>query len=128
LQGLVHPGGYGGIGIDDCATAPGFNAALAFAWRLDNTGPQSVKEIQSVYAQVRSEFPNAKVFTSTFDTFIGELQHADEQGTVQLESVTQEMGDTWIYGYASDHRKMAELRAFSNVREKCLEEGWCSLR
>ncbi len=32
-----------------------------------------------------------------------------------------------IRRYASDPRKMADFRAFSAVRNKCLHEGWCSL-
>jgi hypothetical protein len=53
VYGLVHAGGYGGIGLSDCATAPGFDGALAFAWRLDNSGPQSLAEVQAIYAQLR---------------------------------------------------------------------------
>jgi hypothetical protein len=74
------------------------------------------------------EYPEARVFASTFDAFIDDLRSADAKGKVELESITAEMGDTWIYGYASDYRKMAEFRAFSNMRDKCLRESWCNLR
>ncbi len=96
---MVHAGGYGGIGRSDCATATGLDAALAFAWRTDNTGPHSVAEVLAIYAQLRSEYPGASVFASTFDQFVGELATADQQGLVTLQNVTAEMGDTWIYGY-----------------------------
>lgn len=127
VYGLVHAGGYGGISVSDCATAPGFRSALAYAWRTDNSGPQSVSEVESIYEQIRKEFPGAQVFASSFDTFVDELAAADALGTVDLEVVTKEMGDTWIYGYASDPKKMASLRAFSAMRDKCLHEGWCVL-
>jgi hypothetical protein len=38
--------------------------------------------------------------------------------------VTQEIGDTWIYGAASDPIKMARYREVARLRESWLAQGW----
>src|SRR4051812_4242317 len=90
---INHAGGYGGIEVDDACMVEGWEHALLTAWRSDNAGPASVAEVVDTYASIRKSFPNAKVFASTFDTFVDELEKiSDRLPVVELES-----GDTW-YG------------------------------
>jgi hypothetical protein len=127
VYGMVHPGGYGGIDQKDLAWVPGFDEGLMMAWKQDNQGPHTVAEAEAVYAHVRSQFPEAEVVCSTFDRFVSALEAADKGGRAKLHNVTEEMGDTWIYGYPSDPLKMMRLRAFSGARQQCLASGQCSL-
>ena len=41
----------------------------------------------------------------------------------ELPNVTNEIGDTWIQGIASDPVKSAEFRAVARVIEECLLSG-----
>lgn len=123
IIGMVNAGGYGGI-----ARHPQLNHVLAMEWKTDNTGPHTVQEAMQVYQLLRSQFNGAKVFASTFDAFVDVVETLEQKGKVQLERVTAEMGDTWIYGYASDPLKMAQYRAFSSVLSPCIQSGHCDFK
>eukprot|EP00698_Gefionella_okellyi_P007992 TRINITY_DN1960_c0_g1_i5.p1 TRINITY_DN1960_c0_g1~~TRINITY_DN1960_c0_g1_i5.p1 ORF type:complete len:711 (-),score=103.27 TRINITY_DN1960_c0_g1_i5:35-2167(-) len=110
--GMLHPGGYGGIGIADCVMVPGLSHALAFAIRLDNSGPPDSAEVLGNFAQLRREFPNSHVMASTYDAFVSELQTVRHK----LPVYTEEIGDTWIYGVSSDPFKLAALRVAMRQR------------
>lgn len=119
IIGIWHPGGYpnnpgstlaqpGGISYKDCAVAPGTGHALCFAFRTDNTGPPtSLEELNNAYQILREEFPGAKVFASTLDEFVANVNPS------VLPKVNGEIGDTWIQGIAADPRKSAEYRALA---------------
>lgn len=133
--GLWHPGGYpeipgpypfapGGLSRHDCATFPGFDHALCFGFRTDNSGPpMDIAEVLRLYEIARSQFPGADVQASTFEDFVASLEPIKSK----LPVVTKELGDTWIQGSASDPRKVAEMRALMRVRAACLENTGCSL-
>ena len=67
------------------------------------------------------EFPGAKIVASSYDAFLSELDKVRSA----LPVVTQEMGDTWIYGVPSDPLKNAKYRAANRLREACLASGSC---
>jgi hypothetical protein len=128
LIGFWHPGGYSGSaasgdpldGPDNCIFLPGFSEVLCAAWRTDNAGPHSVDEILDIYRRTRENFPQAEVIASTYDDFLGALENflADKDSHSGLPVVTEEMGDTWIYGVASDPARVAEFRALLRLRQK----------
>lgn len=70
--------------------------ALAAAWRGDNTGPGPIPDVQNDYAMLRKEFPDAKVFSSTFDAFFTIANQPEVKS--KLPIVTEEIEDGWIYG------------------------------
>lgn len=70
-----------------------------------------------------NEFPNAKIYPSSYDSFIPYLQKFRDQ----LPVVTQEMADTWIHGIMSDPLKVSMMRAADRVRQQCLSSGICQL-
>ncbi|KAL4235485.1 hypothetical protein ACF0H5_007120 [Mactra antiquata] len=132
---FYHPDGYpepygstpsapGGMSKHDCHTIPGFDRALCFAFRTDNRGPPlDFKEVLLTYDIARAQFPEAMVNASTFDEYVGlAMDYVDN-----LPVVTQEMGDVWIQGAASDPLKVAQLRALYRVRRKCFKDGRCTL-
>ena len=56
---MYHHKEYGGV-----VQAPGSHLAVAIEMRGDNAGPHSVDEIRKIYAELRKQFPNAKVTAS----------------------------------------------------------------
>ncbi|XP_052061610.1 uncharacterized protein LOC127701658 [Mytilus californianus] len=134
--GIWHPGGYpdnpgkipaipGGLSRRDCATFPGFDHALCFGFRTDNSGPPiNITEVLLYYEIARSQFPGADVQATTFEDFVEALQPIKDK----LPVIDKEFGDTWIEGTGSDPRKVAEMRALMRARSKCLEiETGCSM-
>ena len=132
--GIWHAGGYpldpgpdlqnaGGISLRDCTIAPNTTHALCFAFRTDNTGPPtSLEELDRYYQILKQEFPEAKVFASTLDQFIE---------NVNIEALpilfSKEIGDTWIQGIASDPRKAAAYRAAGLGLLQCMQANECNL-
>lgn len=53
-----------GVSPSDVVTVEGFNQALVYGFRGDNSGPPSVKEVLSDFAAIRKMFPNATVASS----------------------------------------------------------------
>jgi len=119
ILAFVHPGGYGGVSTHDCVYTG--THALATAWRGDNAGPHTLEEAQEVFTTIRKTFPNANVFATSFDSFVDVLK----DHVADLPVVTSEIGDTWIYGVASDPLKQALYRTTLQLRQACVDSGSC---
>ena len=108
-----------GYGPTDCAESPN-GVALCTEFRTDNTGPpSSTAEVQESLNKLRGEYPGATIKTSTFDAFFKDVEPAK----ARLPVVDLEVGDTWMYGSASDPIKMAINRGLQRVWAACLESG-----
>eukprot|EP00053_Salpingoeca_punica_P002328 m.37251 g.37251 ORF g.37251 m.37251 type:complete len:723 (-) comp11520_c0_seq4:1207-3375(-) len=117
VLGLVHPNGYGGIDRDDCVTIDGLPHVLCMDYNYDNTGPWTRPDVEQHWQQIMAEFPGAKVVPSTYDTFVRLAMPFIDT----LPVVTQEMGDTWIYGVPSDPLKVSMYREAVRAWEACAE-------
>ena len=93
---------------------PGSDLAVAMEMRDDNSGPHTVEEIHKIYAGLRQQFPNAKVHAAN----LTEIANAVEPYRGGLPVVTQEIGDTWIYGVPSDPLKVARYREVARLRDE----------
>lgn len=105
---------YGGV-----TQVPNSDLAIATIVRGDNSGPHTPQEIQTIYADLKQRFPNAEI-TATSLTSIADAvapHHGD------LPVVTQEIGDTWIYGVPSDPIKVARYREISRLRRAWIQRG-----
>ena len=111
---MMYHHGYGGV-----LRVPGSDLAVAVEVRNDNSGPHSVEEARKIYAELRKQFPNAKVSAANFS----EIALAVEPYKNNLPVVTQEIGDTWIYGVASDPIKVARYREVMRLRKAWVEQG-----
>lgn len=111
---MYHHKGYGGV-----VQVPGSDLAVAVEMRGDNGGPHAVDEIKKTYAELRKQFPNAKVTASN----LSEIASAVEPYRGNLPVVTQEIGDTWIYGVPSDPVKVARYREVSRLRREWIAQG-----
>eukprot|EP01062_Namystynia_karyoxenos_P066629 TRINITY_DN60538_c0_g1_i1.p1 TRINITY_DN60538_c0_g1~~TRINITY_DN60538_c0_g1_i1.p1 ORF type:complete len:822 (+),score=209.81 TRINITY_DN60538_c0_g1_i1:75-2468(+) len=121
ILAIWHPRGYGPLG--DFVTVPGFAHALAYDWRGDNQGPPtSTKEVKEAFAKVQTAFPGAKVIASTLDAFAAELDKVRDS----LPVITEEVGDSWIWGVGSDPIKTQRLRAVGRQRAACAAAGSCT--
>ena len=111
---MMYHHGYGGV-----MQVPGSDLAVAVEVRNDNAGPHSVDEVRKIYAELRKQFPNARVSAAN----ISEIALAVEPYGSKLPVVTQEIGDTWIYGVPSDPVKVARYRELARLRKEWLEQG-----
>jgi Glycosyl hydrolases family 38 N-terminal domain. len=98
---------------------PGFEDALYFAHTLDNVGPQSLEEIHRLYRDLAEQYPNAVIKASTLDDYADRIWSCKSS----LPVVTEEIGDSWIHGAASDPSKIAAYRELLRLRDKWIEEG-----
>ncbi len=111
---LYHPLGYGGT-----VAVPGTDVAVSIRIAIDNSGPHSATEVKAYYAALRSRFPGARIVAANLSTIAAALRDTRDR----LPLVTQEIGDTWIYGLASDPGKVARYRELCRLRGEWLADG-----
>lgn len=109
---LYHHG-YGGV-----IPIPGSDLAVVFAVRNDNSGPHPLPEVLNIYAGLRKRFPHALVRAAT----LSEVAAAVEPFRGHFPLVTREIGDTWIYGVASDPVKVARYRELCRLRQSWIRQ------
>lgn len=111
---MYHRRAYGGV-----VRVPGSDLAVAIEVRNDNSGPHTIPEIHEIYAKLRKQFPNATVRASN----LTEIANAVEPYRNYMPVLTQEIGDTWIYGVPSDPVKVARYREMLRLRKHWIESG-----
>lgn len=111
---VMYHHGYGGV-----TQVPNSDLAIAIMVRGDNSGPHTPAEIASIYGELKQRFPNAEIIA----TGLGEIAEAVEPHRADLPVVTQEIGDTWIYGVPSDPIKVARYREISRLRNNWIQRG-----
>lgn len=111
---VMYHSGYGGIEV-----LPGSDTAVAIVVRGDNSGPHTAEEIAQTFANLRSCFSNAEVIATNLTVVANEVARR----TYSLPVVTQEVGDTWIHGIASDPLKVARYRTVSRLRQQWIHKG-----
>jgi hypothetical protein len=114
LAMMYHHTDYGGV-----VRVPGSDLAVAIEVRDDNSGPHTVAEIRKIYAGLRQQFPNAGVRASN----LTDIANAIAPFRTALPVVTQEIGDTWIYGVPSDPVKVARYREVVRLRSSWIASG-----
>jgi len=105
---------YGGV-----AVVPGSDLALVTEVRGDNSGPHKPEEIARIHANLAARFPNAEITAASLSEMANALAPYHEK----LPVMTQEIGDTWIYGCASDPLKVARYREISRLRDEWIARG-----
>jgi len=110
---LYHHHAYGGTLV-----IPNTDLAIEVNVRVDNTGPHTKDEIKQIYADLRKRFPNATVTASN----MSDVAVAVDAFRDRLPVVTQEIGDTWIYGVPSDPVKVARYREMARLRREWLQQ------
>lgn len=111
---MYHRRNYGGV-----VRVPGSELAVAVEVRDDNSGPHTVEEIHKMYAELRRQFPNATITASN----LTDIANAVEPSRRHLPVLTEEIGDTWIYGVPSDPAKVARYREVLRMRHGWITAG-----
>ncbi len=111
---MYHRREYGGV-----IRLPGTDLAVAVEVRDDNLGPHTLEEIHKIYADLRKLFPNASIRAAN----LTEIANAVVPHKAMLPVLTQEIGDTWIYGVASDPVKLARYREVLRLRTEWIRAG-----
>lgn len=111
---VMYHHGYGGVTV-----VPGSDLAIAIVVRGDNSGPHTPEEIAKVYADLGSQFPGADIVATNLTA----IANAVDPFRRHLPVVTQEIGDTWIYGVASDPVKVARYREVARLRLNWIKRG-----
>jgi hypothetical protein len=111
---LYHRQEYGGV-----IRIPHSALAIAVEVRDDNSGPHTLEEVHQIYARLRRLFPQATIEAAN----LSQIANAVEPFRAALPVVTQEIGDTWIYGVASDPVKVARYRELLRLRQEWLSRG-----
>jgi hypothetical protein len=114
LMVMYHHKEYGGV-----VKIPGSDLAVDVEVANDNAGPHSLEQIRNIYSGLRKQFPEAKVTACDLTA----IANAVEPYRGRLPVVTQEIGDTWIYGVASDPLKVARYRELARLRSEWIAQG-----
>lgn len=93
---------------------PGTGLAICFAHTGDNNGPQSAQPIRQMYEQMRREHPGALLRAGTLNDIVPAIRRIRDS----LPLVTDEIGDSWIHGMASDPGKISQYRALLRLRRQ----------
>ena len=111
---MYHRREYGGV-----VRLPKSDLAVSVEMRDDNAGPHTLEEIHAIYAKLRQQFPKATIQAANLTG----IANAVAPFRAALPVLTQEIGDTWIYGIASDPLKLAHYRELLRLRTEWLRQG-----
>lgn len=99
---VIYSGEYG-----DATVLADSGTALFIAHTGDNLGGQSAKAVEDTFAALHLRFPGAEIIAGTLDDAAKELRKVK----ASLPVVTDEIGDSWIHGSATDPAKMSMFRS-----------------
>lgn len=114
LAVMYHRHDYGSL-----LTIPGTAVAVDVEVRGDNSGPHTAAEIVGIYRKLKARFPGAVIKAATMN----DVAAAVDKVRNRLPIVTSEIGDTWIYGCASDPYKVARYRSVARQRKSWIAQG-----
>lgn len=108
---MLHRGNppYGGMIV-----LKDFDEALVYSFTLDNTAPQTPQQVITLWKQLSEQFPNAVIKATSLDLF---AEHLLQQKHI-LPVVTQEMGDTWLYGISADPYRLGTYREIARYMKE----------
>lgn len=98
---------------------PGSSEGLFFSFTNDNHGPPVEKDVLGLLDRLRERYPNAEVAASDLNGF----GQAAWDARASLPVVTQEVGDSWIYGMAADPIATSALKRMEGLRTGWLADG-----
>lgn len=105
-------------GYGKTTIVPGLSEVLVFAHSGDNLGPPTEVGIYAQFEKIQKKFPNAEIKASTLDNYARELVKVRHN----LPVITDEIGDTWIHGIATDPYKLSCFLELLRLKNKWIEE------
>ena len=110
---VMYQNSYGGTDFP-----AGSDVGISFAHTNDNIGPQSVAQTVEVLRHLHHANPDAEITASTLDAF-GALMWGRREA---LPVVTEEIGDSWIHGAASDPIKLASFKSMQRLYDSFADD------
>jgi hypothetical protein len=111
---VMYHHGYGGT-----TRVPASDLAISIEVRDDNSGPHTAAEIAEIRQRLTYSYPNAEITAAS----LSEIATAVAPHRDSLPVITGEIGDTWIYGCASDPLKVARYREIARLRQLWITKG-----
>lgn len=99
---VMYNNGYGQF-----SPIEGTDCALYFAHTNDNMGPQTAQGVIEEMEALEEKYPDAEIIASNLSDAALDILKIKST----LPTITDEIGDTWIHGAASDPRKISGYRA-----------------
>jgi len=87
--------------------------ALYFAHTNDNLGSQTADEVIETFRKLREEVPGAELVAADLNDAALVLRAIKDS----LPTITDEIGDSWIHGAATDPKKQMQFRALMRYWE-----------
>lgn len=85
--------------------------ALYFAHTNDNLGGQTADEVIETFRSLREKLPDAELIAADLNDAAMVLRNIEDT----LPVITDEIGDSWIHGAATDPKKMMQFRALCRL-------------
>ncbi|WP_353129526.1 DUF5054 domain-containing protein [Parapedobacter pyrenivorans] len=98
---------------------PDGQTVISFNFTGDNQGPHTAEQVKAIYTGLEQRYPEAEIVASTLNDVAVEVEKIADT----LPLLTSEIGDTWIYGYASSPLAMARYRALMRLYSEWLQQG-----
>lgn len=108
---VIYSGDYGGAFQSDFT-----DEILYFDHTHDNHGTPSAKKVLANLKAIQKQHPDYEIIAGSMDDFADIIWEKREN----LPVLTDEIGDTWIHGAASDPYKSAALRELMALKRKWL--------
>jgi len=106
-----------GYGSDQCVD--GFDEALGLVMKGDNMDPWTMPEVIYAFDELQKKYVNAEIVGAPMDAFAEKLISVKNK----LPIITQELGDTWVFGTASDPLLTSQFRELSRLRKYWIIEN-----
>lgn len=110
---VIYEGDYGTSRIDPEKLTMVGDQALYIAFTNDNYGPPTESSVMAVYDELRTNYPDAEIISSTLDQFAVAINEFRDD----LPCIESEIGDTWIHGVASDPQVLSRYRRLSRAHD-----------
>ena len=114
LTVMYHRTEYGGV-----VQVPASDLAIAVEVRDDNSGPHTIDEVHKIYADLHAQFPSAQIRAAN----LTDIANAVQPYQSHFPEITQEIGDTWIHGIASDPTKLSRYRELLRLHAEWVTSG-----
>lgn len=95
---------------------------LEFFHAHDNAAPPTPQELEQLFEELASRYPNASIEAGTLDDFAEKVREVKDTFPV----ITEEIGDTWIHGIATDPLKVSRYKRLLVLKDKWLADGTLS--
>ena len=99
---------------------PAADTALIFMYTSDNQTPPNSTQVLQFWANLRQRYPAAAINTdSPFDSFTSVLTKIRDQ----LPIVSQEIGNSWLYGAPADPYRISSYRTAISALDDAVDSG-----